>query len=421
MAQAFTIVTVDDVVSRLHPGVTVFVPGVSGESLAFFEALQRNPSAADGVTFAGVHFPGINTSDYLGLNPQARQRAYFMSPAVRVGLLEGRADLMPFDYPGIIRDLEQNLHVDIAVAQVAPPDEHGICSLGLCQDFLPSVWHKAALRIAHINPRLPRTPGSFAVHTRDVHFAFESDAPVPTVVTEEVDETSARHAAFVGSLIPDGATLQFGIGRLQAAILRTLTGHRRLRVHSGMVSAPVAQLIDAGAIDGVGAIDTGAALGDTDFYARIGLDSTFYFRPVHETHDVFRIAGIRDFRAINSAVSVDLLGQVNSESLGGRMLAGAGGLPAFAAGAQLAPGGRSIILVSATAGGGKISRIRAASEAGSVTTLPRHAADYVVTEFGIADLRARSVDERARALISVAAPQFREQLLAEWHAMAREL
>lgn len=421
MAGAPPTVTADEVVARLRPAMTVFVPGMSGESLAFFEALQRNPHVAAGVTFVGVHFPGINTADYLGLHPQARQRAYFVSPSVRSGLRDARADLMPLDYPGIVRDLAQDLRIDVAIAQVTPPDDHGICSLGLCQDFLPSVWRRATLRIAHFNPRLPRTNGSYSIRAEEAHLAFETDSPVPTLAAEDVDEVTVRHAAFAGSLIPDGATLQFGVGRLQTAILGALVGHRRLRVYSGMVSAPITRLIDAGAIDGVGAIDTGVALGDADFYARVGADPSFYFRPVDETHDVRRIAAIRDFRAINSAVSVDLFGQVNSESLGGRLLAGAGGLPAFSAGAQLSPGGRSIILLSATAVGGKVSRICALSEAGSVTTLPRHAVDYVVTEFGIADLRAQSVDGRARALIGVAAPQFREQLLAEWHAMALKL
>jgi acyl-CoA hydrolase len=184
------------------------------------------------------------------------------------------------------------------------------------------------------------------------------------------------------------------------------------------VSAAVTGLIDAGVIEGERAIEAGVALGDASFYERVGRDDTFYFRPVHETHDIRRIATIPDFCAINSAVSVDLFGQVNAECVAGRLIAGAGGLPAFAAAARLAPRGRSIIVLPATADRGRTSRIICANGADSLTTLPRHEADIVVTEYGIATLSSRSVHDRARALIGVAAPQFRESLEAEWHRMS---
>jgi acyl-CoA hydrolase len=400
--------------------MTVFLPGVSGESLPFYAELARNPERAAGVTFAGVHFPGINQTNYLALNPTCRQRAYFMSAAVRSGVSEGRVDLMPLDYPGIVRDLEQ-LTVDVAVAQVSPPDDRGLCSLGASHDFVPSVWQQARLRVAHINPRLPRTQGSFAVSAEDVHVAFEQEADIPTLPAEADDPQTRGHAALVATLINDGDTLQFGVGRLQAGILAALCNHRHLSVYSGMVSSPVTKLIDAGAIEGERAIQAGVALGDAAFYERVGVDDTFYFRPVRETHDVRRISIIPAFCAINSALSVDLFGQVNAETAGGRLIAGAGGLPAFAGAARISPGGRSIIALSATAQGGSLSRIVATASEGSLITLPRHEADFVVTEFGIADLRGRSMHARALALIEVAAPQFREALEAGWHRIAAAL
>jgi acyl-CoA hydrolase len=401
--------------------MTVFIPGVSGESLPFHEELQRDPERAAGVTFVGVHFPGINRTDYLALHPTTRQRAYFMSPAIRAALTDGRVDLMPLDYPGMVQDLEQNVSVDLAIAQVSPPDERGLCSLGASYDFLPSVWHRARVRVAHVNPRLPRTKGSFAVRIEDCHLAFECEAAIPTLAVEPVDDESARHAKLVATLVADGDTLQFGVGRLQTAILASLANHRGLSLYSGMVSTAVTGLIDAGAIEGERAIEAGVALGDPSFYERVGRDDTFYFRPVHETHDIRRIATIPDFCAINSALSVDLFGQVNAECIAGRLIAGAGGLPAFAAAARLAPRGRSIIVLSATADGGRTSRIVASGSVDSLTTLPRHEADIVVTEYGIATLKSRSVHERARALIGVAAPQFRESLEVDWHRMSRLL
>jgi acyl-CoA hydrolase len=408
-------------VDRLRPGMMVFVPGMSGESLSLFEELTRHPERADGLTFVGVHFPGINRSDYLGLNSNVRQRAYFMSPALREGLSTGRVDLLPLDYPGIVRDLERMRPPDVAVAQASPPDTLGVCSLGVSQDFLPSIWHRAKSRILHINPRLPRTRGSFAVRASDCDVAFESDSAIPTLQDETPDSTSLHLAALVADLIKDGDTLQFGVGRLQAAVLGSLKNHRRLRVYSGMVSAGVTGLLDAGAIDGTGAIECGVALGNETFYRRLDRDPTFFFRPAAETHDIRRIAAIPNFCAINSAVEVDLFGQVNVDCLNGRLVAGVGGLPAFAAGAQLSPGGRSIVVLAASGDKGRASRIVCSTQSRPLIALPRHAADIVVTEYGVAQLRDRTVQQRAHALLSIAAPEFHNELAAQWREVERRL
>jgi acyl-CoA hydrolase len=408
-------------VDRLRPGMMVFVPGMSGESLTFFEELTRHPERADGSTFVGVHFPGINRSDYLGLNSNVRQRAYFMSPALREGLSTGRVDFLPLDYPGIVRDLERMRAPDVAVAQASPPDTLGVCSLGVSQDFLPSIWHRAKSRILHINPRLPRTRGSFAVRASDCDVVFESDSAIPTLQDETPDAASLRLAALVAHLIKDGDTLQFGVGRLQAAVLGSLKNHRRLRVYSGMVSAPMTGLLDAGAIDGTGAIECGVALGNETFYRRLDRDPAFFFRPAAETHDIRRIAAIPNFCAINSALEVDLFGQVNVDCLNGRLVAGVGGLPAFAAGAQLSPGGRSIIVLAASGDKGRVSRIVCSVQSHPLIALPRHAADIVVTEYGVAQLRDRTLQQRAQALLSIAAPEFRDELAAQWRDVERRL
>src|SRR5882757_7028270 len=322
MAVAFNYRSAAEVPARLQPGMNVFVPGVSGESQPFFEELQRNPTAAASVTFVGVHFPGINKTDYLSLHPTSRQRAYFMSPAVRAGMAAGRADLLPLDYPGIVRDLETNVTVDVAIAQMSPPDDRGICSLGASYDFTPSVWNKARLRVAHVNPQLPRTRGSFSIKIDECHLAFEAEADIPGIAAEAGDDLTRQLARNVAALVSDGDTLQFGVGRPQTAILESLVSHRELNVFSGMVSASVTRLIDSGAIKGERAIEAGVALGDRAFYERISDDDTFYFRPVRETHDIRRIATIQGFCAINSALSVDLSGQVNAEWNAGRVIAG---------------------------------------------------------------------------------------------------
>jgi acyl-CoA hydrolase len=417
-----TRIAAGDVPGLLHPGMTVYVPGVSGESLAFYDALRGAPEAADGVRFVGVHFPGINRSDYLGLHPRARQRNYFMLPQLRGALQEGRAELLPLDYTGILQDLSGNVDIDLAIAQVSPPDAAGRCSLGPCCDFLPAVWQRARRRLLHVNPRLPRTRASFEVALGQADAFFEQDAGLVAQAPPSLDDPlSVSIARHVAALIGDGDTLQLGVGKLPGAILAQLHGHRRLRLCTGLVTPSASALIDAGATAGAGAVEAGVALGEVDFYQRLGRDDSFLFRPVAETHDIGRIAAIDGFRAINSAIEVDLFGQVNAESIGGRMVAGAGGLPPFSRGARLGHGGRSIIALPAAADDGARSRIVAQLAAGSIVTLPRHDVDCVVTEHGVANLRGLSLPQRGQALIAIAAPAFQEPLQQAWAQAMRAL
>ncbi|GAC1629408.1 MAG: acetyl-CoA hydrolase/transferase C-terminal domain-containing protein [Nevskia sp.] len=416
-----TLCSAAEIVAGLKPGMSVYVPGVSGESLAFLDALKANPEACAGLRFTGLHFPGINRSDYLALHATARQRAYVMQPGLRAGFKDGRAELLPLDYPGIYRDLAANVEIDLAIAQLTPPDAEGWCSTGLSCDFLPAVWAKARRRVAHLNPRLPRTAGSFRVRYDELDAAFEADHALLEYDAGEANATMRAQAALVASLVRDGDVLEFGIGKLQAGILDALHSHRQLSVWSGMASAPVLGLLDSGAIRGRASINLGVALGDAAFYARIGRDDSFHFRPVGETHDVRRIAALENFCAINSAIEVDLFGQVNADCVGGRLAAGVGGLPAFVAGALLAPNGRSIIALPAATDDGAISRIVATLGDTGLAALPRHAADYVVTEHGIASLRGLGLQQRAEALIAIAAPAFRAPLAARWAEIAQRL
>lgn len=412
--------TLDALLREFRPGMTVFLPGMSGESLALQESLVANPATADGVRFVGAHFPGINRSDYLGLHPRARQRGYFMTPGLRAGLGDGRAELMPLDYPGVFRDLSA-LSIDLAIMQVSPPDATGMCSLGVSSDFQPAVWARAKRRIAHVNPRLPRTRGSFAVRYADFDAVFEQDHAILAYDGGTPSPAMQAHAELVAGLVRDGDTLEFGVGKLQAGILAALSNHRNLRVWSGMASSPVLPLLDRGVIAGRNAVQIGVALGDDALYERASRDDAFYFRPVSETHDVRRIAAIEHFCAINSAVEVDLFGQVNADSVGGKLMAGVGGLPAFVAGAALSNGGRSIVALPAMTDNGKHSRIVPRLSDSAFVALPRYAADYVVTEHGVAAMRGLDLGARARALIAIAAPSERERLAANWHEAQAKL
>ena len=407
--------------ASLHPGARVFVPGLSSQSSVWLDGLRSDPERASGVQFIGVQFPGIDTADPLAVHPQAQQTAFFMSPAVRAGIAEGRAELLGLDYPGIARHLRAMPPVDLAVAHLSLPDADGFCSAGLASDFLPLVWAGAKRRVAHLNPRMPRTRGSFRVHVSELDARVEADAPLLEFSEAAGGATEARIGALVSTLVHDGDTLQFGIGSVPSALAASLAGHRRLRLHSGMVSPSMRTLWEAGALDRHARITTGVALGPASFHEFVAEHPTLWFTDVTHTHDVAAIAATPRFIAINSAVEIDLFGQVNSERAGGAIQAGAGGLPAFAQGALGSKDGRSLICLTATARRGSVSRIVPALGDQALCTLPRYLADVIVTEHGIAELRGLGLDARAEALIRIAAPDHRDSLATQWGAMRRAL
>lgn len=405
----------------LQPGARVFVSTLSTESALLRSELQADPERARGVTFVGGQFPGIDRTDHLALHPEARQVAWFMSPAVRAAMAQGRAQLLSLDYLGIARHLREMPPVDVAIAQLGLPDAQGWCSAGLASDFMPLVWPHARCRVAHLNPLMPHTHGSFRVHMSELDSAVEAEAPLLDYAEAPCGDTETRIGAHVAALVRDGDTLQFGIGAVPSALAGALCAHRRLRIHGGMVSAALQKLWEAGALDADATLTTGVVLGDAsfrDFAARL---DRLWLTDVTHTHDPALIAAIPRFIAINAAVEVDLFGQVNSERVGGAIQAGAGGLPAFAQGALASPGGRLLICVAAAARKGSVSRIVPALDHNALCTLPRALADAVVTEHGVAELRGLSLDARAQALIGIAAPEHRSALSQAWEAMRSRL
>jgi acyl-CoA hydrolase len=401
-------------VDALAPGLRVWVPTLANESTWLASELAADPERARGVTFAGVQFPGIDRIDYLGVHPEARLLGWFMSPAVRRGLAEGRAELPSEDYLGIVRHLRDASPFDVAIAQLTPPDAEGWCSPGLGCDFVPLVWSRAVRRVAHFNPSLPRLASSFRVHRSEIDLAVEADAALLDFNDPKVGETERRIGAHVATLVRDGDTLQFGLGSVPLSLGSALASHRRLRFHGGMLASAIRTLWDAGAMDRDARLTTGVVLGDAALRAFAAGLPNLHLADVRETHDPARIAAIPRFVAINAAIEVDLFGQVNAERANGVVQAGAGGLPAFAQGALASEGGRLLICLPATARGGSVSRIVPAIDRNGLVTLPRQLADAVVTEHGVAELRGRSLDARAQALIAIAAPEQRASLAEAW-------
>jgi acyl-CoA hydrolase len=406
-------------VNAIEPGMRVFVSTMSTESALLREELADDPERARDVTFSGVQFPGIDRNDYLAVHPRARLSGYFMTPALRTGLAERRAELLSLDYRGIVRHLQDGAPFDLAITQLTPPDTDGWCSPGLASDFMPLAWSRAKRRVAHFNSRLPRTRGSFRVHVSELEFGVEADRPLTEFADAGCGDVETRIGAHVAALVRDGDTLQFGIGSVPAALAGALASHRRLRFHGGMISGALRALCDGGALDPDARITTGVVLGDSAFHDFAARLPQLWLTDVTHTHDVAAIAAITRFVAINTAVEVDLFGQVNSERAGGVIQAGAGGLPAFANGALASPGGRVLICLGATAKKGSISRIVPALDDRGLCTLPRYLADAVVTEHGVAELRELSLDARAEALIAIAAPEHRDALRRAWSELRR--
>lgn len=394
----------------------IYAPGCAGHSLLFEGWLREVSEAAAGATFTGVHIPTVNRFDFASLTPTTRFRGIFLSSERRAAGRDGRLLHLPLSYLDTWRWLERSARFDLALVQVSPPDADGECSLGLACDFTPAAWPHATRIVAHVNPAMPRTDGPSIPWSR-IDAAVEAEAPLLEAPDAKPNPTLAAIAERIRALVEDGATVQLGLGRLQAEVLRALSGHRGLRIHAGMVSDGLLALAGAGALAAGDAVTCGVALGTAPLYRRV--PDLARFAPVGETHDLARLARIERFTAINAALEVDLLGQVNGELGGGRQISGVGGLADFARGARLAPRGRSIVALPSTDQNGG-SRIVPCLAAGPVS-LARIDADVVVTEHGVAMIRELDVEARARALIAIAAPGHRESLERAWRELRRRL
>jgi acyl-CoA hydrolase len=373
------------------------------------------------VRFTGVWLPGVNRIDYADLHPTARAMGFFVAPEYRAGFEAGRFAYHPIPYSAIPGWYAAR-GLDVAFLHLSAPDAGGMCSVGTAADFTSVAAAAAKMKIGLVNTRMPRSRGP-AIPYDSLDAVVEVDAPLHEVrAAAGNDAATVAIAQDVARWVKDGDTIEIGLGALPTVILQAIAARRKLRVFSGMISEPVAKLIDAGAIaDDDAAIVAGVAFGDNAFAHRIAKEKRVRFASVTETHNPVTLAAIPDFVAINSVLSVDLLGQCNAEMLGPRQVSGSGGLTDFIRGAQSSPGGRAIVALPATAKDGKLTRIIPAHLGGSVISNPRADAPIVVTEYGSADLRALDIDARAAALTRIAAPQFREDLTDAWQEMRKAM
>ena len=410
------VITCSALVHLLRPGMRVFIHAGPAESPALREALQAAPEAARGVEFFGIFIPGINDFDYAGLQSDARASGPFVPPTARKTFEAGRFEFTPVHYSEL-GSYVASRPIDLAILH-CPPDRTGLFSLGVNADVAAIAARKAVQCAVIVNEALPDTQMPELLESACATYVVEGEGEVLDNPSEPSDDISERIAVQVASLVRDGDTVQIGIGRLPAAILRKLGQHRRLKMHTGMITDEVAELGRLGALDTQvrSPIVTGMAVGTAKVrdFSRQPLCS---FGPVEVTHDVRRIAAIDSFIAINSAVEVDLFGQVNGELINGKQMSGIGGSSDFARGARLSPGGRGVIALPATARG----KSRIVTQAAGPVSQSRCDADYVVTEYGAASLRNRSIDARAEALIAIADPAHRAALSEAWRSRRASL
>lgn len=351
------------------------------------------------------------------LQGHLRQRCFFVGSSTRSAIQCGQADYVPIflsEIPKLFRSGEQPL--DAALIQVSPPDNHGYCSLGISVEATRAALQMAKKVIAWVNPQMPRTHGDSFIHLSQIDRYVEFSAPMPLHLPAELDPVTRQIGQHVASLIRDGDCLQMGIGAIPDATLACLGSHQRLGIHTEMFSDGVLPLLERGIITNQnkkkhrGKIVTTFAMGSQALYDFVDDNPQVVFLDVEYTNDTAVIRQNPQVVAINSALQVDLSGQVCADSLGTKIYSGVGGQMDFVRGASLSEGGRAIIALPATAAGGTVSRISSLLTPGAGVVTTRAHVNYIVTEYGIAQLRGRSLTERAKALIAIAAPQFQEQL-----------
>lgn len=405
-----------DAVSCVQSGHRVFVHGAAATPQALLRALaERAPDLRD-VELISLHTEGDHPCAEPGVADSFHINALFVGANTRVAVARGDADYVPAflsEMPGLFRD--RVLPLDVALVHVSPPDAHGYCSLGVSVDIALSAIESAAVVIAQVNPRMPRTHGDGLVHHSVFAAAVGVDEPLPEHAPKplgDVERAIGRHCA---ELVEDGATLQMGIGAIPDAVLAMLTGHKDLGVHTEMFSDGILPLVENGTITGrhkvvhPGRIVSGFVMGTQRIYDFLDDNPRVAMRDIAFVNDSYVIKQNPKVTAINSAIEVDLTGQVCADSIGTRMWSGVGGQMDFLRGAALSEGGKPVIALPSRTGKG-ISRIVPTLKPGAGVVTTRAHVHWVVTEHGAVDLRGKNLRQRARALIGIAHPGDRDEL-----------
>lgn len=413
-------VSASQAMEAVKSGDRVVLAHACGESPTLSEALFQRGLQLENVEI--VHMVAMGPAKYC--QPEVAKHFFhnslFAGGPTRQAINEGRASLVPCNFSEIPRLFREGyLPVDVALVQLSPPDQHGYMSFGISVDYTKVAAQHATTVIAAVNPNMPRTMGNAFIHVSEIDYIVETDDALIELSPPAIGPVEEAIGENVASLIPDGATLQLGIGAIPDAVLKFLTGKHDLGIHTEMFSDGVVSLVEAGVITNRrktihrGKMIATFLMGTRKLYDFVDDNPMVEMHTVDYTNDPFVIAQNDHMVSINSALQVDLTGQVCADTIGYRQYSAVGGQVDFIRGASRSKGGKGIIAMPSTASKGQVSRIVNTLTEGAAVTTSRNDVHYVVTEYGVADLRGKNFRQRAEALISIAHPDFRKELREE--------
>lgn len=407
-------------VQQIKSGQRVVVAHACGEPSIILDALVANAAQYENVEI--IHMVAMGKAAYC--QPQYdknfHHNAFFLGGSTRAAATEGRVDFTPVYFSEIPSLLREDLRPNVTLLQCSPPDAHGYVSLGVSVDYTKPAAEASDLVIAQVNQNMPRTLGDSFLHVTQIGCLVEADTPVIELAPPKIGDVERAIGENVASLVRDGDTLQLGIGAIPDAVLLFLKEKNDLGIHTEMFSDGVVELVEAGVITNKAkTLHRGQSvatflMGTRRLYDYVNNNPAVAMYPVDYVNDPYVIGQNDNLVSINSCVQVDIMGQVVSTSAGLRQISGVGGQVDFVRGANLSKGGRAIMAMPSTTGKGKISKIVPFLDQGSAVTTTRNEVNYVITEYGIAKLKGKSLRQRAEALIRIAHPDFRDELTAEF-------
>ncbi len=420
------LVSAKEALSHIEKGSRVITGHAASEPKHLVDVMAENYEMFENIELCHVVSLGEGKLTKPELKGHINFNSLFLSAGTRNSINTNSGDFTTSFFHEMPELFRTELPVDVAITLVSPPDKHGYCSFGTSSDYIKPVSESAKMVIVQVNKNFPRTLGDNFIHVSQIDYIVEHDEPVYEAAVPKITELEKTIGKYCASLINDGDTLQLGIGSIPESVLTYLWDRKDLGLHTEMASDGVIDLIEAGIINNkLKNIHKGKnvvtfVMGTRRLYDFVDDNPNVEFYPVSYINDPRVISMNDNVVSINSCIQVDLLGQVVSDCIGLRQFSGVGGQVDFVRGASLSKGGRSIIATSSTAAGGKVSRIVPFLDKGAAVTTSRNDVNYIITEYGIAKLKGKTFRQRAKALIEIAHPDFRDELKAEYERRFEE-
>lgn len=420
------LISAEDALKKIKPGSRVILGHCVGEPAGLVEVMVKNKDWFRDIEI--VHMVAMGKGQYTlpEMEGYFKHNSFFVGTCTRDSVFKGFADYTPcffHEVPKVFRS--KGFKLDVALVQVTPPDKFGYISLGVSADYTVAAVQEADIVIAQVNENMPKTYGDTYIHISEVDYFVEITEPLIELIPSKITDIEKKIGENCASLIENGSTLQLGIGSIPDAVLIFLKDKKDLGIHSEMLSDGVIDLIEQGIVNNrcktlhKGKSIVSFIMGTKKLYDYIDDNNSIEMHVVDYINDPTVIMKNYRMVSINSCVQVDLMGQVASESIGLKQISGVGGQVDFVRGASMADGGKSIIAISSTAAGGKISKIVPFLDQGTAVTTSRNDVDYIITEYGIAHLKWKTLRQRAKLLIDIAHPDFRPMLIEEWEKRFR--